>query len=117
MMISEPEKGIIDIPIRVKEYLGQLFATYFEIEKVIVFGSRARGDADERSDIDLLIVAPAATSRQWLDILFRLENADTLLSIDVVRWKEASATLRERIITEGKVLYEHKKTETESRQS
>jgi len=30
----------------------------FSIVKVILFGSKARGDHDEHSDIDLLVVAP-----------------------------------------------------------
>ncbi|MCK6629918.1 MAG: nucleotidyltransferase domain-containing protein [Anaerolineae bacterium] len=34
------------------------------MKQVILFGSRARGDAEVRSDIDLAIVAPAASGRQ-----------------------------------------------------
>jgi len=91
-----------------KNSLGRLFSAHPEVAKVIVFGSRARGDADERSDIDLTIVAPSATPRQWLDVVFALEDMDTLLSIDVVRWAEASSALKARIIAEGKVLYERR---------
>ncbi len=117
MTKHQPEQNAIAISTRLKEHLGQLFSTRREIEKVIVFGSRARGDADARSDIDLAIVAPTATTRQWLDISFRLEDTDTLLTIDIVRWEDASATLKERIIAEGKVLYERHRIEAESHQS
>lgn len=34
------------------------------IEKFILFGSRARGDNQERADIDLSIVCPAATQKE-----------------------------------------------------
>ncbi|MZP28190.1 nucleotidyltransferase domain-containing protein [Heliobacterium undosum] len=77
-----------------------------EVERIILFGSRARGDHEERSDIDLAIVAPDATQRQWFDILDAVEEADTLYSIDVLRWEEVSNALRDRIANEGKVLYE-----------
>ena len=30
----------------------------FEPERIILFGSQARGDADDRSDVDLLVVMP-----------------------------------------------------------
>ena len=114
---KQPDDSAVDIPPNVKEGLEYLFSSHPEVAKVIVFGSRARGDADERSDIDLAIVSPTATPRQWLDIVFALEEMDTLLSIDVVRWVEASPALKARIIAEGKVLYERRKSATKSHQS
>ena len=114
---NRPEQNAIDLPPNVKDGLGCFFAAHPEVTKVIVFGSRARGDAEERSDIDLAIVAPAATPRQWLDIVFALEEMDTLLSIDVVRWAEASPALKARIAAEGKVLYERRKSATKPHQS
>jgi predicted nucleotidyltransferase len=114
---GQSEYNVINIPPNVKDGLGRLFTAHPVVAKVIVFGSRARGDAEERSDIDLAIVAPTATSRQWLDIVFALEEMDTLLSIDVVRWREASVALKARIIAEGKVFYERRKVTTKSHQS
>lgn len=42
------------------------------IEKIWLYGSRARGDSRDRSDIDLAIECPSATFLDWqkaLDIL------------------------------------------------
>lgn len=86
--------------------LVQLLAAQPEVARVVLFGSRARGDAGPRSDIDLAIDAPSASSRQWLDWEALIEDADTLIRIDVVRWQEASPALRERISREGQVLFE-----------
>ena len=97
---------MIDLSEKLRDHLVGLLSARPEVEQVILFGSRARGDAEERSDIDLAIVAPAALPRQWLDIAFLLEQADTLLPIDVVRWEEAAAPLREKILAEGEILYE-----------
>lgn len=56
------------------------------IEKIILFGSRARNDAQPRSDIDLALVCPTASENDWLIILGIIENADTLLKIDAIRF-------------------------------
>jgi predicted nucleotidyltransferase len=103
---------MINLPEKLRKQLVRLLSAQPEVEKVILFGSRARGDAEERSDVDLAIAAPTASPRQWLEIVFLLEEADTLLRIDIVRWEEASVPLQERILTEGKVLYE-RQTEPE----
>ena len=51
----QPEDNAINISPNLKNSLGRLFGNHPQITKVIVFGSRARGDAEERSDIDLAI--------------------------------------------------------------
>ncbi|NBC32464.1 MAG: hypothetical protein GVY13_07285 [Alphaproteobacteria bacterium] len=77
------------------------------VERVILFGSRARGDAGPRADIDLAVACPQAGEAEWLRIAEAVEEeAETLLLIDLVRLEEASADLRDRIRSEGRVLYE-----------
>lgn len=88
-----------------------------EIEKILLFGSRARGDAEERSDIDLAIQAPDADLKAWMNILQSIEHLDTLLPIDVIRLEEASAELKIKIETEGKVLYERSQNESKFNES
>lgn len=56
------------------------------IEAIYLYGSRARGDNQERSDIDLAIVCPTANESDWLKVLKIIDEADTLLSIDCVRY-------------------------------
>ena len=73
------------------------------IRKVILFGSRARGDYRPKSDIDL------AVSGGDID-LFRLDVEDetgTLLGFDVVNMDHAvQPELLESIQKEGQTLYE-----------
>ena len=73
------------------------------IEKVILFGSRARGDNKERSDIDL-----AVSGGNVLDFSYDVEeNARTLLMFDVVTLgRNISQELRDEIERDGVVLYE-----------
>lgn len=44
--------------ISVRNYLAALTARGIVVERAVVFGSRAKGEADEWSDIDLLVVSP-----------------------------------------------------------
>lgn len=77
-----------------------------KVRRIILFGSRARGDENPKSDIDLAFDAPAISQTDWLAILNVLENTDTLLKIDAIYYNEASENLRIRINEEGVVLYE-----------
>ena len=86
--------------------VADVVARFESVDRVILFGSRARGDAELRSDIDLAVLCPRATAREWLDILDAVEVADTLLFIDLVGLDEAPADLRNRIEAEGRVIYD-----------
>ena len=68
------------------------------VEKVILFGSRARGDFKERSDIDLAFCG-GSSSHFILDVD---ETTSTLLEFD----KPVRKELLESIKREGVVLYE-----------
>ena len=73
------------------------------IEKVILFGSRARGDFKERSDIDLAFHGGNSTNF----ILDVDELTSTLLEYDIVVLdKPVRKELLESIKNEGVVLYE-----------
>lgn len=78
-------------------------AKEYQVQKVILFGSRARGDFKERSDIDLAVCGGKGA-------LFSLavdEETSTLLSFDVVLLDGAvQEELRDSIQKEGIVLYE-----------
>lgn len=78
-------------------------AKKYQIEKVILFGSRARGDHRETSDIDLAVSGGNVTG-------FRLAVDDevrTLLMFDVVNLDEpVQKPLLQSIESEGVILYE-----------
>lgn len=58
------------------------------VEEIWLFGSRARGDNQERADIDIAIFCPKADIRDWFTIMDIIENADTLLKIDCIRMED-----------------------------
>lgn len=78
-------------------------AEKYEIEKVLLFGSRARGDYKRTSDIDLA-VSGGDFNRFALDIE---EETHTLLKYDIVNLdREMQDELRKVIEEEGRILYE-----------
>jgi predicted nucleotidyltransferase len=93
----------------VLETLVTSLSAFDEVRSVILFGSRAYGDADPRSDVDLAISAPRMNHRRWLNMKLLAEEAPTLLSITLVRLEDSPSELRERVLKEGIVLYEQEK--------
>ena len=78
-------------------------ARKYRMEKVILFGSRARGDYTRSSDIDLAVVGGDVVSFS-VDVE---EIVSTLLTFDVVDLtSNVSESLLKSIREEGVVLYE-----------
>ena len=69
------------------KFIEQLKALPF-VDEIWLFGSRARGDHQERSDIDLAIICSTANDIDWLKVIDIVEDADTLLKIDCVRVRQ-----------------------------
>lgn len=79
------------------------YAKKYDVDKLVLFGSRARGDYRERSDIDLAFLG-GDENRFPLDLE---EETQTLLFFDVVNLgKDVSPELLESIDADGILLYE-----------
>lgn len=99
--MSEAQRNIADF-----QFFQELISLPF-VEQIYLYGSRARGSARERSDIDLAIKCPGASEKEWLKVLDIIENADTLLKIDCVRFEELSDNnpLKQSILKDGLTLF------------
>ena len=77
------------------------------VEEIWLFGSRARGDYEERSDIDLAIVCPKATDADWLKVMKIVDEPDTLLKIDCIKFNEAELPedFCKNILKDKRILY------------
>ncbi len=80
------------------------------VEKIWLYGSRARGDFWDRSDIDLAIECPTASDSDWKKVLDIIEDADTLLKIDCVRLDEVKedSFFKKDILEDRKLLFERR---------
>ena len=76
---------------------------YMEPSRIIIFGSRARGDYKKTSDIDIAIDCKddVGFPSEILD-----EDIPTLLKFNVVQFRKVNKELRKEIIKEGIVIYE-----------
>lgn len=99
MQVHDPFRGAI-------EALVERIAHVPSVDVVWLYGSRARGDHRSRSDIDLAVSAPLASEREWSAVCEIVEDADTLLPIDLVRLEHAAPELKASVAAHGVKLYE-----------
>lgn len=77
------------------------------IERIILFGSRATGDADVTSDIDLAVICDDVDASAWK---YLAESLDFGVKLDLHRWDDMSDAFRQRVEETGKVIYERQES-------
>ena len=60
------------IEVVVRDYLQAVRAAGIDATRAILFGSYARGDADEWSDIDIIVIAPVFDTRRDRELVSKL---------------------------------------------
>jgi predicted nucleotidyltransferase len=92
------------------DYITQQAIASLNPTRILLFGSRARGDNRSTSDIDMAFDFPDESAEKWSRFAVEMdEEAPTLLEMDLVNLKTCDAHLRNEIIATGKVLYERKR--------
>lgn len=95
--------GLSDI---VMADICSVFRCHPNINKVLIFGSRAKGTYLEGSDIDLAAIGENLSFDQLMDINIQLEDLGLLYKVDVVDYnKNAGTSLGEHIDRVGKIFY------------
>ncbi len=88
-------------------YITQQAVERLDVERVWLFGSRARAKNSSVSDFDLAFSVPVQNRRRWPAFCAVIEeNAPTLHSLDLVRMDVIPAELRRSILQEGTLLYD-----------
>jgi predicted nucleotidyltransferase len=85
----------------------------FDPERIILFGSAARGDAGPDSDVDLLVVMPVEGSRREKAVEIGVAVNDIPVPKDIVvttpedfEWrKEIVGTIERPAVREGRLVY------------
>ena len=86
--------------------LNQIFKQYSQIEKVVLFGSRARQDNKFNSDIDICLFGEGITHLIHAKVSMDIDEINTCLSFDILNFNELNKKeLIDNILKEGIVIY------------
>ena len=87
--------------------LQDIFRRHANIEKVLIFGSRSKGNYRPGSDIDLAVIGKNIDYSQLLDILCEIDELELLYSIDLLDYqKKVGTPLGDHIDRVGQVFFE-----------
>lgn len=85
-------------------------------DKIILFGSHARGDSGKHSDVDILVISDREKDlpryKRGLDVRVKLSEVAIPKDIlfytydDVNRWKDVRHTFVSAVLREGSIIYE-----------
>jgi predicted nucleotidyltransferase len=87
--------------------LQDVFRRHANIRKVLIFGSRSKGNYRAGSDIDLALIGTGIDYRQILDISLEIDDLGLLYSIDLLDYQSKAGTpIGDHIDRVGQVFYE-----------
>ena len=94
-------------------------AEKFRPERIILFGSYARGTADDHSDVDFMVITEAAKKRNRHKMMVEMDGAlqglqiakdiIVLTSAEFEEEREIPGTTARYVSKEGKVVYDRKR--------
>jgi uncharacterized protein len=98
-----------------KEIINKI-EKFFQPEKIYLFGSYARGDSNESSDLDILVEFADYKDKRKLAVEIRKALSDLPLPKDILiiksseieSYKEKNWSVYSNALKEGKLLYERK---------
>ena len=108
------------------EAIVQTIVQNADPDQIILFGSRARGDARPSSDLDLIVIEsePFEGERSRIDEMARLSKAIAKFLVpadilvysrdDVEYWRDSLNHVLARALREGRILYERREVRAHS---
>lgn len=98
---------------RAIQRMARRIVRLFQPERIILFGSHARGEAGPDSDVDLLVVMPVEGLKHKKQVEIRVALHDIRIPKDIIvttpedfAWrKDVVGTIEYPAVREGKILY------------
>ena len=92
---------------KVIDEINGVFRKHSEVEKVLIFGSRAKGNYRPGSDIDLAVIGSGLDFRQLFKISCEIDDLELLYGVDLIDYQAKKNTpIGEHIDRVGQVFYE-----------
>ena len=86
--------------------LVQVFARFGTIEKVFLFGSRAKNTYKNGSDIDLAVFSSKMSGAEFSNLWNQIDALPIIFTIDILHWDAlTNLALKEKIVSEGQLFY------------
>lgn len=87
--------------------LQDVFRRHANIKKVLIFGSRSKGNYRAGSDIDLAVIGNGIDYNLLLSILCEIDDLELLYSVDLLDYQKKKGTpIGDHIDRVGQVFYE-----------
>ena len=87
--------------------LCAVFERYSDIRAVYLFGSRAKGNFRDGSDIDLAVVAPEMTAETFNTLWDEIDDLPIVFKLDCLHFESLSNDLlKKKIEAEGVLFYD-----------
>jgi proline iminopeptidase len=93
----------------IQESLRGVFTRFPSIDRVMIYGSRATGRYRPQSDIDLAVIAPAMSDREFSLLWMALDDLPILFRLDVSLWHHVSnPALQQAMLRDGVRFYQNR---------
>ncbi|MFS2006033.1 nucleotidyltransferase domain-containing protein [Duganella sp. CT11-25] len=87
--------------------LREVFSQFADIDRVLIYGSRAHGDFRPGSDIDLAVLAPMMETHEFSKLWMALDDLPIIFRLDVSLHHEvADQQLKHNMLADGITLYQ-----------
>ena len=105
-MKKEKQETPFGLPFFILDQLIIVFKKYPEVESVMIYGSRAKGNFRDGSDIDLAVFGPKLTPEDFAMLCSDLEDLSIIFKIDCVHFENIKRQiLKEKISQEGRLIF------------
>lgn len=83
-----------------------VFSQYPQIEKVLLFGSRAKNTWKDGSDIDLAVISTTLSDHDFTILWNKIDDLPLIFKIDCLHWNRLNnLSLKNKILQEGMLFY------------
>lgn len=85
--------------------LAQRFSNVPTVRRALLVGPRARGEHDDRSDVNVALSMPDTSDSDWSRLLSMVQDSPTLLRINLVHMESCNLEQRLQAESEGLLFY------------